>query len=85
RLHTLTPGSDPAEAILGPDLMAGERPQIMIPGGTWQAAETLGEWTLLGTTMAPGFRDEDFELGDREELFADWPDAAGMITRHTPD
>ncbi|MGA7396862.1 MAG: cupin domain-containing protein [Solirubrobacterales bacterium] len=85
RLHILEPGSDPAEAILGPDLTAGERPQILVPGGTWQAAETLGEWTLLGTTMAPGFRDEDFELGDRDELIAGCPEAAEMITRHTPD
>lgn len=70
--------------VLGPDLAAGQRPQVIVPGGIWQAAETDGAWTLLGTTMSPGFRDEDFELGDRGELTAGWPDAAELIARHTP-
>lgn len=69
---------------LGPDLLAGDRPQIIVPGGMWQAAETTGAWTLLGTTMAPGFREADFELGDRDELVAGWPEAAELISRHTP-
>lgn len=71
--------------LLGTDLAAGERPQVIVPGHTWQAAETTGEWTLLGTTMSPGFRTGDFELGDRDELVAGWPGAAVAIARHTPD
>jgi hypothetical protein len=47
---------------LGPDLAAGERPQAIIPAETWQSAETLGAWTLIGCTVAPGFDFSGFEL-----------------------
>jgi len=47
---------------LGPDLGAGERPQVVVPTGWWQAAVSLGDWTLVGCTVAPGFRFEGFEL-----------------------
>ena len=47
---------------LGPDIMAGQRPQAIVPAGAWQAAESLGLWTLVGCTVAPGFTFEGFEL-----------------------
>jgi predicted cupin superfamily sugar epimerase len=47
---------------LGPALSAGEAPQVIVPEGHWQAAETTGEWTLVGCTVSPGFRFEGFEL-----------------------
>ncbi|MCX5477575.1 cupin domain-containing protein [Kaistia geumhonensis] len=47
---------------LGPDLAAGERPQGIVPRGWWQSAVSLGAWTLVGCTVAPGFRFEGFEL-----------------------
>jgi predicted cupin superfamily sugar epimerase len=47
---------------LGPDLRAGQRPQGIVPARAWQAAESLGAWTLVGCTVAPGFRFEGFEL-----------------------
>jgi predicted cupin superfamily sugar epimerase len=47
---------------LGPDLVAGERPQAIVPAGAWQAAESLGAWTLVGSTVAPGFAFSGFEL-----------------------
>jgi uncharacterized protein len=50
---------------LGVDLTAGERPQAVVPAGTWQAAETLGDWTLVGCTVAPGFDFAGFELAPR--------------------
>lgn len=49
-------------AILGPDLAAGERPQVVVPAGVWQAAEPRGAWTLVGCTVSPGFAFEGFEL-----------------------
>lgn len=51
-----------APVILGPDLAAGERPQGIVPTGAWQAAESLGEWTLVGCTVSPGFDFAGFEL-----------------------
>lgn len=47
---------------LGPDLRAGQRPQGIVPRHAWQAAESLGAWTLVGCTVAPGFQFEGFEL-----------------------
>lgn len=40
---------------LGGDISAGLRPQAVVPAQAWQAAQTLGDWTLLGCTVAPGF------------------------------
>lgn len=50
---------------LGPDLAAGDRPQIIVPKDHWQAARTTGDWTLVGCTVSPGFRFEGFELAPR--------------------
>ena len=47
---------------LGTDLAAGERPQGVVPAGAWQSAESLGDWTLVGCTVAPGFEFSGFEL-----------------------
>ena len=47
---------------LGNDLAAGERPQGVVPAHAWQAARSLGEWTLVGCTVAPGFDFAKFEL-----------------------
>jgi predicted cupin superfamily sugar epimerase len=47
---------------LGARLEAGERPQAVVPPGQWQSARSLGAWTLVGCTVAPGFLFETFEL-----------------------
>jgi len=47
---------------LGNDLSAGERPQAVVPRFTWQAARSLGAWTLVGCTVSPGFEFAGFEL-----------------------
>lgn len=52
------------ELVLGPDLAAGQRPQVVIPRGEWQAAESLGDWTLVGCTVAPGFDFAFFEMAE---------------------
>jgi uncharacterized protein len=50
---------------LGCDLAAGERPQAIVPAHAWQAALTLGDWTLVGCTVAPGFDFKTFELAPK--------------------
>jgi predicted cupin superfamily sugar epimerase len=55
-------GDDPATTTLGPDLAAGQRPQAIVPKDHWQSAATLGDWTLVGCTVAPGFTFDGFEL-----------------------
>jgi uncharacterized protein len=47
---------------LGNDVLAGERPQAMVPAHAWQAAASLGDWTLAGCTVAPGFEFDGFEM-----------------------
>ncbi len=49
--------------VLGNDLEAGERPQVIVPAGTWQSAMPYSEWSLVGCTVSPGFQFEGFELG----------------------
>lgn len=51
--------------VLGANLAAGERPQAVVPPNWWQAAESLGPWTLVGCTVAPGFTFESFELAPK--------------------
>jgi predicted cupin superfamily sugar epimerase len=48
--------------VLGADLQSGQRPQALVPTGWWQAAESAGDWTLVGCTVAPGFQFEGFEM-----------------------
>lgn len=65
---TISPnGHDVASFRLGPNIVAGERPQIAIPAGQWQTAESLGAYTLVGCTVAPGFVFDGFEMAP-----ADW-------------
>lgn len=47
---------------LGPGLGDGEEPQRIVPRATWQSARSLGEWTLIGCTVAPAFEFAGFEL-----------------------
>jgi uncharacterized protein len=47
---------------LGQGLFDGELPQAIVPARAWQAAETTGDWTLVGCTVAPGFDFAKFEL-----------------------
>jgi uncharacterized protein len=50
---------------LGNALVAGERPQAVVPAHAWQAAQSLGDWTLVGCTVAPAFDFAKFELAPK--------------------
>ena len=51
--------------VLGMDLAAGARPQVVVPAGAWQSAQSLGDWTLVGCTVAPGFDFAGFEMAPK--------------------
>ncbi len=87
-------GGDPVEMLLlspdgtgrthylGFDLLAGIRPQLLVPHGVWQGArlyEPKIGFALLGCTVAPGFDYADFKLGKREPLLARYPQFAAQI------
>jgi len=59
-------GDEITRLRLGNDLRASERPQAVVTAGYWQSAATLGEWTLAGCTVAPGFEFSGFELAPAE-------------------
>jgi predicted cupin superfamily sugar epimerase len=61
-LHRSKDGVKQETVVLGLDLAAGQRPQAIIDADEWQAAESLGEFTLVGCTVAPGFDFSAFEM-----------------------
>jgi hypothetical protein len=73
----------PKAHILGNDLAKGQRPQIVVPAGHWQCARPLGEFTLVGCTVAPGFLFEKFELATSSEAPLPKP-ARSRATRRAP-
>jgi len=66
KLSLSSDGQESRDYMLGPDLSAGERPQIIIPKDHWQRAEPLGDWTLVGCTVAPGFDFAGFEMAAKD-------------------
>ena len=83
RLLLLGADGQVAEPVLGPELAEGQRPQIVVPAGTWQGSGPAGEWSLVGTTTAPPFDWAGFELGERAALAARHPEAAHRIAELT--
>ncbi len=68
--------------VLGSGLTAGQIPQIVVPAGIWQGARLAADhkgWALLGCTMAPGWNEREFTLGNRESLLERFPQAAPEI------
>ena len=70
---------------LRPDLLNGHQVQFVAPAGVWQGSRLIagGNFALLGATMAPGYVDADFFLGDRERLTERYPERAGLINALT--
>jgi predicted cupin superfamily sugar epimerase len=62
RLQVTADGKTTSAITLGPDLAVGHHPFALVPCGHWQAAESLGNWTLVGCTVSPAFLFSGFEL-----------------------
>ena len=80
----LEPGGGAARlARLGGDVLAGEVPQLVVPGGVWQGARLAAGgrrgWALIGCTMAPAWAEAEFELGSRAGLAGEFPGARAQI------
>ena len=70
-IYQLRPDGQACVSRLGLDLSAGERPQVVVPAGSWFAAEPVAgntTWSLAGCTVAPGFDFVDFELASQSQL-----------------
>ena len=58
----LSDGNTVDTHVLGYDLNSAQRPQVVVPRAVWQSAKSLGDWTLVGCTVAPGFQFSGFEM-----------------------
>jgi predicted cupin superfamily sugar epimerase len=81
RLVLLHPDGSSEDVILGPDFAAGQCVQFVVPAHTWQAGHTLGEYSLFGCTVAPGFTGACFEGGETNALLEQYPDRTADIWR----
>ena len=83
RLVLLRAGGSVEEVWLGADVRRGQRVQVVVPAGTWQAGELApgGVYGMFGCTMAPGFTGAGFEGGRRSVLLASHPSARDDIER----
>jgi predicted cupin superfamily sugar epimerase len=76
----LLPDGTTATRVVGSDIAAGMRPQLLIPGGTFHTSRLPdGGWALLASTEWPGVEPADVEQGDPEQLAASHPDAADRL------
>ncbi|MCO6188159.1 cupin domain-containing protein [Rhizobium sp. L1K21] len=66
RLSISPQGTSVQTFDLGPDILSGEQPQVIVPANFWQSAEPVGEWSLVGCTVSPGFDFEIFELAPKD-------------------
>jgi uncharacterized protein len=83
-LYTLNDDGEARVVRLGCDLARGDRPQMVVPAGVWQAAVPVGKrFSLCGCTVAPGFEFADFEMPPRAELLARFPAARELVERLT--
>jgi predicted cupin superfamily sugar epimerase len=83
RLLLLHPDGTVGEPVLGPDVAAGQRPQLVVPAGTWQGSSPGGAWSLVGTTTAPPFDWTGFRLGTGADLAPRFPAAQARIAELT--
>ena len=83
RLILLFPDGSSRDVIMGSDPRRDQLVQFVIPAGVWQAGHILegGKYSLFGCTVAPGFTDDIFEGGRREQLLSMYPDRAEDINR----
>lgn len=84
-MFQIAPSGEGSCHRIGMDLEAGERPQLVVPGGTWQGTRLVegGEWALMGCTVVPGFRFDQYEGGEREALLSQFPQHRDRILRLT--
>ncbi|HEY0256625.1 MAG TPA: cupin domain-containing protein [Candidatus Methylacidiphilales bacterium] len=80
-LLQLFPDGTGSVTICGPEFWNGQQPQVVVKHGTWQGSHPIDprNYSLLGTTMTPGFTPSDFELGKRDELAKSYPQFAAKI------
>ncbi len=70
---------------LGLNVEAGEIPQFTVPYGHWFAAKSLGNYSLVGCAVAPGFDFSDFEMASADVLCEQFPQYKDLIKQFSID
>ena len=85
KIHIISETGDYSNIIIGRDVIKGEKPQFVVPGNQWFAAEVINDndYTLVGCTVSPGFDFTDFQLANRKELITQFPQHEKIITKLT--
>lgn len=86
QITLLYPDGSSRRILLGQDILNGQQVQFTVPRGVWQGTRLVpgGRYALMGSTMAPGYTDSDYENGLRADLLARYPhehDAILVLTR----
>ena len=82
-VRVITPAGELSEILLGGNPEMGERLQAVVSAGCWFGAESGGEFSLVGCTVAPGFDFSDFQMAERGGLTVLFPQHAALIRRMT--
>ena len=69
--------------VIGSEILNGNKLQYTVTAGHWFASRTLGDYSLVGCSVSPGFDFQDFELANRKNLTQEFKDHAGMIEQFT--
>lgn len=83
----IDPNGEVFTAILGSDVMSGQQVQTIVPSDCWQGTKLAegGEWALVGTTMAPAYSVEGFELATIDDVRHFDADVAAVATSYLAD
>lgn len=79
----LSPDGTFETVVLGNDIFNDEKPQYVVRKDFWQGCRLVdgGEFALMGTTVAPGFEYDDFELGDKGFLMSKYPEVVSLLSK----
>ena len=84
-IHMITEDGHYSKVEVGNDIVNGQQLQYVVPAGVWFGAKVkeAESYSLVGCTVAPGFDFKDFELADRKNLQAAYPQHWEIITALT--
>ncbi len=80
-VHVITTDGRYELIKLGSKASNGEVYQAIVPAGAWFASESIGAYSFVGCTVAPGFDFADFELAEKNKLSSIYPNHRALIER----
>ena len=80
-LHIITPAGEHSVKRVGNDILQGDIPQVVVPGGQWFGARVIepDSYSLVGCSVSPGFDFRDFELAKRHQMLQQFPKHEAVI------